>query len=192
MGYPGRIDVANLVKQYSKDPRLAYLYPGARDCLEALALAGHTLICITNGFRCYQEPVMRTLGIYHHFTAIITPDAVGAAKPQEAIFRAGEAYGSSPIHVGDNLLHDIAAAKRVGWKAVCVVQAGHMRSLPLSAELSALLPWDRPAKGMGWLRVRLERDRRWHGDPPVAAAMPDAIVLDLQELPETVSRISTA
>lgn len=191
LDYPGRIDVAALVRQYCEVPSLVYAYPGARAAMEALHDAGHTMVAITNGFRCYQEPVLRKIGLLDLFTALITPDAAQAAKPDPAIFRAAEAYGGPGIHIGDTLPHDLAGAKRSGWKGILIVQPGAPGATELPAELAALAPWERPAQGEAWLLDRLERDRRWHGHPPaeLAECWPDAIVTSLAEVPVTVERL---
>jgi putative hydrolase of the HAD superfamily len=191
LNYPGAISVTNLVVEYCGKPDMIWLYSGAKECMEALKAAGHTLVTITNGFRCYQEPVLRTLGVLDLFTAMITPEAVGAAKPQPEIFRAAEAYGQPCIHIGDTLPHDVAGAKRAGWKAIYIVQPGAPGATELPPELAALPPWERPAKGAEWLRYRLDIDRKWHGFPPVTPeeCVPDAVVTSLQEIPATIAAL---
>ncbi|HYG60516.1 MAG TPA: HAD family hydrolase [Symbiobacteriaceae bacterium] len=194
LGYPGRLNVADLVTEYCEKPGLVWLYEGAQECLQQLTAAGHTLVTITNGFRCYQEPVLRKLGILAQFCAVITPEAVGAAKPQAPIFQAAEAFGGKGIHIGDTLPHDIAGAKRAGWRGIYVVQPGAPGYSELDPTLAPLLPWERPAKGTDWLRHRLDVDRRWHGHPPVTLeeCIPDAIVTSLAEVPATVAALSSA
>ncbi|HLN62076.1 MAG TPA: HAD family hydrolase [Symbiobacteriaceae bacterium] len=192
LGYPGTISVTDLVVEYCGKPDMIFLYPGGRECLQALAGAGHTLVTITNGFRCYQEPVLRALGVLDLFSAMITPEAVGAAKPQPEIFRAAEAYGPGPcFHIGDTLPHDVAGAKRSGWKAIYIVQPLAPGYSEMPPELAALPPWERPARGAEWLRTRLEIDRQWHGFPPVTAeeCVPDAVVTNLSEIPQTIAAL---
>ncbi|MFZ5817290.1 MAG: HAD family hydrolase, partial [Bacillota bacterium] len=191
VGYPGRIDVAALVEQYCQVPGLVWSYPGSHQCLEQLRAQGHTLISITNGFRKYQEPVLRAIGLLEFFTELITPDLVGAGKPEVAIYRAAERYGSPRIHIGDVLPHDVAGAKRAGWMAILIVQPMAPGYIELGHELAALPPWERPAAAMDWLRARLERDRRWHGHPPaeLEECIPDAVVHDLLEIPATVAHL---
>lgn len=187
LGYPGRIDVAELMTRFCEDPRLCEAYEGAYETLETLAGRGHTLVAITNGYRSYQEPVLRKLGLLPFFKALITPEAVGAAKPELGIFLAAQTYGdgSPGIHIGDVLPHDMAGARRAGWKAVYVVQPGAPGATELPTEVAALPPTQRPAAAMEWLRFRLERDRRHHGWPPaeLSECMPDAIVNRLREIP---------
>lgn len=194
IGYPGQINVTDLTVDYCEKPDLIHLYPGSLECLEAVRAEGHTLVAITNGFRCYQEPVLRKLGVLHLFIALITPEAVGAAKPQGEIFRAAERFGSPCIHIGDTLPHDVAGARRAGWKAIYVVQPGAPSATELPQALAALPPWERPAAGNGWLLSRLEIDRRWHGYPPAAPeeCMPDAIAAHLSEIPETIKSLLSA
>jgi FMN phosphatase YigB (HAD superfamily) len=158
-----------------------------------LKAQGHTLVSITNGFRSYQAPVLRTIGLLDRFTALVTPDTTGAGKPEAAIYRAAESYGPGPyIHIGDVLPHDIAGAKRAGWMAILVVQPKAPGYIDMAAEMLALKPWERPAWAMAeWLPARLVRDRRWHGHPPceLHECIPDAIVHNLLEIPETVQHL---
>lgn len=191
VGCPDPFDVAALVEHYCKVEGLVWAYPGAHECLDALLARGHTLVSITNGFRRYQEPVLRSIGLLDRFTALITPDLAGAGKPEVGIYRAAEGYGSPRIHVGDVLPHDIAGARRAGWMAIYVVQPKAPGFTAMEPDLAALKPWERPAAGTAWLEHRLERDRRWHGHPhaDLADCIPDAVVHDLLEIPETVDAL---
>lgn len=191
LGYPGRIDVAALVERYCQIPGLVYSYPGAAACLDCLRAEGHTLVAITNGFRAYQEPVLRKIGLLDRFATLLTPDETGAGKPELAIFRAAERFGSPHIHVGDTLPHDVAGARRAGWMAIYVVQPLAPGYTEVPKDLLALRPWERPAAGMEWLSHRLDWDRRWHAYPPaeLEECIPDAIVHDLMEIPATVAHL---
>ncbi|HWI61442.1 MAG TPA: HAD family hydrolase [Symbiobacteriaceae bacterium] len=194
LNYHGQISVTQLVLEYCEKPGMVWHYAGAPDVLQELRDAGHTLVSITNGFRCYQEPVLRAIGLLDSFTAVITPEAAGAAKPEAGIYRAAEAYAGGPgpfIHIGDTLPHDVAGAKRAGWLAMYVCQPGAPGATDLPPELLATDPWDRPAHGMDWLRHRLDLDRRWHGHPPaeLEECIPDAIVARLQEIPASIAKL---
>lgn len=192
VGYPGRIDVPGLVEHYCQVDGLISSYPGAAECLDALLARGHVLVSVTNGFRRYQEPVQRALGLLHRFTALVTPDAAGAGKPQPGIYRAAEGYGPGPyVHVGDVLPHDVAGAKAAGWQAVYVVQPGAPGYTEMPEALLRLPPWERPAAGRDWLEERLAIDRRWHTHPhcELDDCMPDAIVHSLLEVPAAVDHM---
>lgn len=195
LGHPGGIDMAALTTEWCTKPNIIFLYNGGAETLHALRTAGHTLVTITNGFRCYQEPVIRALGIYDYFTAMVTPEAAGYAKPETGIYRAAEQYGPGPyIHVGDVMPHDIAGANRAGWKSIYIVQPQAPAYTEMPSELKALAPWERPAQGKEWLTQRLEIDRKWHGFPPATLeeCIPDAIVEHLSEIPATVAAIAAA
>jgi len=192
LGYTGQMDVAALVTHYAQNPDLCYGYPGAEACLQALTDAGHTLVAVTNGFRRYQEPVLRQLGLLPYFRALICPDMVGAAKPERPIFEAAAAYGGPPrIHVGDTLHHDVAGARRAGWQAIYLHQPGAPGSTEIPAELAALPPVQRPARAMAWLRFRLQRELQFYPWPPaeLAECIPDAIAFRLAEVPEAVAAL---
>jgi FMN phosphatase YigB (HAD superfamily) len=194
LGAPVKLNVAALVAQYACNPDLCYLYPGAAACLQTLSDAGHTLVTTTNGYRCYQEPVLRQLGILHFFQAMISPETAGAAKPEAGIFRAAAAYGEPRIHIGDTLPHDVAGAKRAGWQAIYIVQPGAPGATELPAALAALPPHERPAQALEWLKGRLALDRRLHGYPPaeLPECIPDAIVTSLAEIPQAVTSLLSA
>ena len=192
VGYPGRFDVPALVEHYCQVEGLICSYPGAAECLDALLAEGHVLVSITNGFRRYQEPVQRALGLLPRFTALVTPEATGAGKPQPGIYRAAETFGPGPfIHVGDVLPHDVAGAKAAAWGAIYVVQPGAPGYTEMPEPLLRLPPWERPAAGRAWLEERLTVDRRWHTHPhcELDDCMPDAIVHSLLEVPGTVKHL---
>jgi putative hydrolase of the HAD superfamily len=193
LGHPERLDVAALVTQYAPKTELCWLYPGVAECLQTLSDAGHTLISITNGYRSYQEPVLRQLGVLSFFKAMVSPEAAGAAKPEAAIFRFAEQFGGAPrVHIGDTLPHDIAGAKRAGWQAIYIVQPDAPGYTELPTAVARFSPWERPARAGEWLQHRLERDRLWHGFPPaeLAECIPDAIVTALHEVPAAIAQIA--
>lgn len=193
-GYPGRLDVPALVRHYVKVPGMVWLYPGAKECLQALQDLGHTLVTVTNGYRVYQEPILVQLGIRDYFAAMVTPEAVGTMKPMPAIFRAAESLGSPRIHVGDTLPHDVAGPHRAGWLSIYIVQERASGYEELPPESRDLPPWQRPAVATDWLRQRLERDRVLNDNPPVTfeECIPEAIVRSLGEVPETVQQLLRA
>lgn len=92
------------------------LFPHAEDCLAQLS-ERYTLIALTNG-----NADLNAIGIDHYFTAHYKPVDVGAAKPDPAMFekalRTAKAKAANSVHVGDDLVCDIEAAKQVGMKAI--------------------------------------------------------------------------
>lgn len=189
LGFPDRVDVVKMVEEGCEVPGLIWSYPGAADCLQGLTAAGHTVVSITNGYKCYQEPVMRKLGLLQYLKEMYSPESTGAAKPDPGIYRAAEAaWGGPGIHVGDTLLQDVAGARAAGFQAIyiCQIQAPDGEELP--AHLAALAPWERPAQAGEWLAARREREMKHDHTPPASLAdcTPHAIVARLDEVQATV------
>ncbi|EIC21326.1 HAD family hydrolase [Thiorhodovibrio frisius] len=92
---------------------------------EVLGLLGydHRLVSVTNG---NAEVALTPLkDCFHHS---LTAAGVGAAKPDPAIFKAAMRWaGASPaetLHVGDDPIRDIQAARQCGLDAVWVNRHG--------------------------------------------------------------------
>lgn len=94
------------------------LLPGADELLDSLA-GGHRLALITNGLASVQRSRLERSPIGARFDAVVISEEVGFAKPDPRIFEAAfEIMGEPPktevLMVGDNLMADIAGAKRFG------------------------------------------------------------------------------
>jgi FMN phosphatase YigB (HAD superfamily) len=184
-GSPPPLDVAALVRYYCGLPDMIALLPGAREALSSLKQEGYTLGVVTNGYRRYQLPVLQALGIDGFFDAIVTPEEIRAAKPEARIFQA--AWGSSltPLHVGDDPVHDVWGARSAGGYSVWL-----HRDLP--EDLRCELPEGRPRCG-GFASVR---DKAYTGvlsveafGVPAEACVPHAVIETLEELPELLRRL---
>ena len=97
-------------------------YPEVAAALRALA-GRYCLISVTNGNSDLERTPLR--GLFHHS---LTAGAVGAAKPDPALFRrALELAGAEPseaLHLGDDPALDVAAAQALGLAAVWVDRFG--------------------------------------------------------------------
>lgn len=124
------VSIAELVEKYCVAPHIR-LHEGAQEVLAELKAQGHTLRALTNGYYKYQFPVLKALGIAHFFERIVTPDQVGAAKPQPEFFEAaraggaadrpgGDASGVAHVHIGDHAIHDVWGANRIGAVSIWV------------------------------------------------------------------------
>lgn len=126
--------IAGLVEHHCVPPHIK-LYPGVVELLTNLSEAGHTLRALTNGFRIYQYPVLKALGIAHFFDKIITPELVGFAKPSREFYAAARVDSTLPhIHIGDNVIHDVWGANRGGAISIWVhnnLPEGWERKTPL-------------------------------------------------------------
>ena len=92
------------------------LFPHAEACLAQLSKR-YTLIALTNG-----NADLAAIGIDHYFTAHYKPMDAGAAKPDPAMFekalRTANVSAANSVHVGDDLVCDIEAAKQLGMKVI--------------------------------------------------------------------------
>lgn len=120
-GYPeGLADEATAVFRRARNQVTPYA-----EVVDALAALRnrYTLVSVTNG----NAEVERTpLHASFHFS--LTAAEVGAAKPDPAIFAAASARSGIPyrgcLHVGDDPLRDVAAARALGVRTVWVNRSG--------------------------------------------------------------------
>lgn len=86
--------------------------------LAALRQDGWRLVLITNGWLCYQEPVLAGAGLTDSFDEILTSDMLAAPKPDPRIFAAAQGNAHELVHVGDRIDHDVVGVHGVGGTAV--------------------------------------------------------------------------
>jgi putative hydrolase of the HAD superfamily len=81
------------------------------------------LVSLTNGNAQLEQTPLR--GLFHHS---LTAGAVGAAKPDPALFHAAlvlaQAAPHEALHLGDDPHLDVAAAEAVGIGGVWINRAG--------------------------------------------------------------------
>lgn len=99
------------------------LYPGARECLAALAEAGYALGCITNKAGRFTEPVLRALGLLDAFGLVLSGDSLPEMKPHPLpLLHAAAHFGIAPadsLLVGDSVT-DVQAARAAGFAIICM------------------------------------------------------------------------
>lgn len=180
LGAAVEIDVAAWVRDCCSAGGHIEALPGAHELLARLSAANTRLVVVSNGYAAYQVPVLEALGLLSHFGAVVTPEVVGAAKPDPAIFLAA---GTIDVFVGDTLEHDMLGAKRAGAFAVWVKP-----NLPPS--LAALEPRERAAhpdlEGLLETTLALSPHGRFQAAANVESCRPDAVVRHLDELAELV------
>ena len=190
-GFPPE-PIAAIVRRYAARPGyVAFQHPTVPAALERLAQQGHRLVVVTNGLWSYQQPVLEALGIAGRFERVAAPDLTGAAKPSPEAFRAAFGAAGSPeaVHVGDDLLYDVAGARRAGLRAIWVMpprlgRLPHLRTVP---------PWERPAALAGDAAWQEEIERSLERRPAVDRelvrwALPDAAVVHVGEVPAVMER----
>jgi putative hydrolase of the HAD superfamily len=84
--------------------------------------AKYPLYIITNGFEEIQSTKLQSSGITHYFKGVVTSARAGSKKPQKEIFefalRENGFACSDSIMIGDNLLTDIAGARKASVDTV--------------------------------------------------------------------------
>ena len=105
------------------DPAGARLFDAVRPALDALAGRGVTLGVVSN-FEPWLEDVLALQGIDHLFATVAISGKLGVAKPDPEIFRVAlKEAGAEPeatVHVGDQPVNDVAAARAVGITPVLI------------------------------------------------------------------------
>jgi putative hydrolase of the HAD superfamily len=117
------IELAEALHRAFSDPAGYQLFDDVRPALEQLAGRGITLGVVSN-FEPWLEDVLALQGVDHLFTAVAISGKLGVAKPDPEIFRwamkeAGTA-AEATVHVGDQPVYDVAAAKALGITAVLI------------------------------------------------------------------------
>ncbi|NUP74843.1 MAG: HAD family hydrolase [Sinomonas sp.] len=99
--------------------------------LDALDAAGVAYGAVSNNVHDYQRAKLDHAGL-SRIGVLVGIDAVGAAKPDPAIFREGLRQLGTPagqtVYVGDNPHHDVVGAAGAGLRGIWLNRAG--RELP--------------------------------------------------------------
>ena len=170
---------------------IAYTHPTVPATLRWLRQQGHRVVAVTNGLWRYQQPVLQALDLEELFEAVSAPDRTGTAKPAPEAFQAacGDAGAPDAVHVGDDLLYDVGAARRAGLLAVWVMST----ELARDEQLRRAPPWERPALlfEREAFHAELQRvlGRRARSDRELLPFVrPDAAVLHVGEVPQLLQR----
>jgi putative hydrolase of the HAD superfamily len=115
--------LAEALFQAFSDPAGYRLFDDVRPALEELAGRGIALGVVSN-FEPWLEDVLALEGVDHLFAVVAISGKLGVAKPDPAIFRwAVQEAGVDPaatVHVGDQLVNDVDAARAVGLTPVLI------------------------------------------------------------------------
>jgi putative hydrolase of the HAD superfamily len=102
-------------------------FPDAVPALTELRELGLTLVCVSN-WDVSLPSVLERCGLAHRLDGVIASAAVGAAKPDPAIFRAAlERGGCGPeeaLHVGDTAAEDVRGATAAGIRPLLLRRQG--------------------------------------------------------------------
>lgn len=159
-----------LVVQHAAPPHTSILDNALEVLAELVSEPHRKLIVSTMGLSKYQFPVIQALGLYDFFSDFLTPDRTGYLKFHPEFYQT---YADSPalkIHVGDRYDHDCVYPHQFGAKTI-------MR-LPLP-ELAELDPFERPQL----------LTHQVHLLPEFPEILPDAVIVNLAELPSVVRKL---
>ena len=99
------------------------LYPGVREGLAYLKVAGYKLGCVTNKAEQLTTPLLQDLGVYDDFAIVVAGDTLPVKKPDPGpLLHAAEFFGVSPdqsLMLGDSI-SDVKAARAAGFQIVCM------------------------------------------------------------------------
>lgn len=105
------------------------LHDDALEAMDAVGYAGARIGVVSN-WDCALPDHLAALGVAHRFAVIAASAAVGAAKPDAAIFlHATRAAGVAPadaLHVGDRLVEDYEGARAAGLRALLLDRSGSL------------------------------------------------------------------
>jgi putative hydrolase of the HAD superfamily len=105
------------------DPAAYKLFPDVRPALDALAGRGVKLGVVSN-FEPWLEDVLALEGVDDRFAAVAISGKLGVAKPEPAIFlaalRQAGVAAEACVHVGDQQINDVEAARAVGITPVLI------------------------------------------------------------------------
>jgi putative hydrolase of the HAD superfamily len=123
LGHTGDGQLAEALFRAFSDPAAYRLFDDVRPALDELAARGLKLGVVSN-FEPWLEEVLALEGIADRFAAVAISGTLGVAKPDPEIFKAALAEaGADPaatVHVGDQLVNDVAAARAVGITPVLI------------------------------------------------------------------------
>lgn len=119
--------------------RHVLLKPGARELLNWLKARGVRMAVVTALVRDLYEPCLKRNGVYDMFDTFLSTDEVGSAGKHDGRIYAAAAEKLGVMHaecaVFEDVYEGISAAKQMGMRAYCVIDA---RSTHRIDEIKAL------------------------------------------------------
>ena len=103
-------------------------FADAATCLDGVHALGTTTAVLTNGTEEQQRAKLARTGLLERVGPVFTAEGLGVAKPDAGAFlRACELLALAPdqvLHVGDDLVVDVLAARAAGLRAVHLDRTG--------------------------------------------------------------------
>ncbi len=100
-------------------------YREVKTILEEIRARGYRTGLITEGYSFTQRNKIRALGIEDLFDKIVISEEFGSTKPDLRNFEAFHVFGPGEyFYVSDNVNKDFIAPNQLGWKTICLMDAG--------------------------------------------------------------------
>lgn len=134
---------AKLNEQYiQRAMAKTHLMPHTIETLDYLK-EKYTMHIITNGFEESQTVKLKTSGIHHYFTNLVTCESASCTKPNRKIFeyalKVADTKRKKSLMIGDNLEIDIIGARRAGIDQVLVSNTPLNRREKITYHIPTLL-----------------------------------------------------
>lgn len=129
-----QMSVDKMIELYRAHTPQIGLRPGAREVLEAMKRAGHSLILITDGSTRHQRSKIKALDIEKYFDEILISEEVGGDKTTDLPWGRVEQRFGFPgqrfVYTGDNLSKDFHLPGLRGWRTVMMRDSGGENVFP--------------------------------------------------------------
>ena len=121
------LDIAWLLKRYREHLPAIELSETTHAFLKTVNALKIPMGLITDGRSITQRNKIRALGIENYFQDIIISEEFGSEKPDERnyLYFENKYPGSSFYFFGDNTSKDFIVPAKLGWKTICVKNAGN-------------------------------------------------------------------
>jgi len=124
------LGVENIRRLFEETPKSLRPFPETIDVIRTLNAKGYRLHVLSNMHRHGFEYLSGALDIWRYFSGIVISSHVKSIKPEAAIFEyLINTYGLVPKRAVflDDLRVNVEAARRLGFQAIEVRQAGQIR-----------------------------------------------------------------
>jgi len=116
------------------DKGLVKIKDHAHEILSEIRERNGKIIVLTNGYRKYQEPVLRKTGLFELIHVLLTNDDLTEPKPsrkafEKAILTAGISDPYKVIFIGDHPYYDIYGALNAGLRRIVWLTEYHSKGI---------------------------------------------------------------
>ena len=117
---------ADLLKIYRNHVPDISPFPGVTELFEKIKIKGGKIAIVTDGRSITQRNKIKSLGLQNLIDFIVISEEIKSEKPNLKNFTAveNEFMLSSYYYIGDNIIKDFYAPKKLGWECILLVDNG--------------------------------------------------------------------